>query len=580
MNTIKLAAGLLAASAILSCAYGADDQNGGMSMPAAPADSGMNMKMTLPPMPAVYPEAGKVGAPVLAGYGDHHHAITTSNPQTQAFFDQGVRLLFGFNHAEAIRSFREAARLDPNCAMCWWGVAFALGPNINLPMQPDAGAPAIAALQMARALEPHASPEEVAWIESLAARYSADPKGDRHMLDEAFASAMGKVWAQYPSDLDAGVFYAESMMDTQPWDYWQDDHKTPKGHGADIDATLDSVLAREPLHPGALHLYIHAMEASTTPERAEAAADKLEPLMPSAGHIVHMPSHIYFRVGRYEDAVKVNTAAALKDEEYIAACKAQGFYPLAYYSHNIHFLWTSSQMLGRYQAAEDAGQRLQSAAAAGAPMAAHLPPVQLYLFVPVVTDIRFGKWDKALAEKLPPPDLKLDVAISHYARGFAFANKRQFKRAANERAALAAMLTNKEFAEIDAFPVPGTQMAQLALTLLDGEIARTHGRTAVMLAKFKAANVLYNALPYTEPDYWYQPVSHIYGAALLAAHRPAEAEAVYRESLRDHRLDGWALYGLARALKAQGKAADAAAAQKEFASTWRMADVTLTASRF
>jgi tetratricopeptide (TPR) repeat protein len=578
MNTLKFAAGLLAASAILSSAYGADD-HAGMAMPAA-ADSGMAMKMTLPPMPAVYPEAGKQGAPVLTGYGDHHHPITTTNPQTQAFFDQGVRLLFAFNHAEAIRSFREAARLDPDCAMCWWGVAFALGPNINLPMQPDANAPAIAAAQMARALEPHASPEEDAWIEAVAARYSPDPNADRAKLDETFAQAMGKVWAQYPGDLDAGVFYAESMMDTQPWDYWQEDRKTPKGHGAEIDATLDTVLQREPLQPGALHLYIHAMEASTTPERAEAAADKLEPLMPSAGHIVHMPSHIYFRVGRYEDAVKVNTAAALKDEEYIAACKAQGFYPLAYYSHNIHFLWTSSEMLGRYRAAEDAGQRLQRAAAAGVAMAAALPPVQLYLLVPVVTDIRFGKWDKALAQKTPSPDLKLDVAISHYARAFAYANKRQFRNAAKERDALAAMIANKEFAEVDAFPMPGTQMAQVALELADGEIARLKGRSAAALLHFKQANELYEALPYTEPDYWYQPVSHIYGAELLAAHKPAEAEAVYRESLGVHRLDGWALYGLAQALQAQGKAKEAAETRAQFASVWRLADTKLTSSRF
>jgi hypothetical protein len=464
--------------------------------------------------------------------------------------------------------------------MCWWGVAFALGPNINLPMQPDAGAPAVAAVQMARALEPHASAEEVAWIEAVAARYSSDPKADRAKLDEAFAQAMGKVWAQYPNDLDAGVFYAEAMMDTQPWDYWQDDHKTPKGHGAAIDATLEDVLKREPLHPGALHLYIHAMEASTAPQRAEAAADKLEPLMPSAGHIVHMPSHIYFRVGRYEDAVKVNTLAAQKDEDYIAACKAQGFYPLAYYSHNIHFLWTSSEMLGRYQAAEDAGQRLQRAAAAGLPIAAALPPVQLYLLVPVLTDIRFGKWNKALAEKLPAPDLKLDVAISHYARAFAYANKRQFRNAAKERNALAAMIADKEFAEIDAFPVPGTQMAQLGLDLVDGEIARLRGRTAVALAKFKQANDLYRALPYTEPDYWYQPVSHLYGAALLAAHKPAEAEAVYRESLKVHRLDGWALYGLAQALEKQDKQVQAAAARMDFDKAWRMADTKLTSSRF
>ena len=551
---------------------------------------GMNMNnmgamamppMTLPPMPAVYAgEADKKGAPVLTGYGDHHHPITTRNPQTQAFFDQGLRLLVGFNHAEAIRSFREAARLDPDCAMCWWGVAFALGTNINLPMQPDAPGPAVAAVQRAQSLEAKASPEEVAWIEAIAKRYSTDPKADQHAMDEAFAEAMGKVWHDYPDDLDAGVFYAEAMMDTQPWNYWEMDGKTPHGHGAQIVSTLETVLQKEPLHPGALHLYIHAVEASNTPERAEAAADKLEPLMPAAGHVVHMPAHIYFRVGRYEDAVKVNILAAQKDEDYIAACKAQGYYPLAYYAHNIHFLWTSSEMLGQYKLAHDAGGRLIKATAAGVAQAAQLPPIQLYMFVPVVTDIRFGKWDAALAEPRPPKYLKLATAMSLYARGFAYANKRDLKHAAQDRAALAAMIAADQLAAIDAFGVPGTKMAQLGLALLDGEIARTKSDRATMLANFKQANDIYTTLPYTEPDYWHQPVSHIYGAALLEAGKPVEAEAVYRESLNMHRIDGWALYGLAQALDAQGKKEEAAATRQEFAKVWKMADVKLTSSRF
>ena len=554
----------------------------GMKMPDAPSDmGGMNMKMTLPPMPAIYAgQPDKQGAPLFHGYGDHHHPISTKNPKTQAYFDQGVRLLFGFNHAEAIRSFREAARLDSDCAMCWWGVAFALGSNINLPMQPDAVGPAWAALQMARSLEPKASPEEVAWIEALATRYMQNPSPDRHPLDEAFASAMGKVWDQYPSDLDAGVFYAEAMMDTQPWDYWQSDAETPKGHGGEIVSTLEGVLKKEPLHPGALHLYIHAVEASTTPERAEAAADKLEPLMPAAGHVVHMPSHIYFRVGRYEDAVKVNTLAAQKDEDYIAACKAQGFYPLAYYSHNLHFLWTSSEMLGRYAAARDAAARVIKASDAGMPIAAGLPPVQLYRIVPVVTDVRFGRWNEVLAEKMPPAELKLTTAIFHYARAFAYANKHDFKRAAQERRKLAAMIANKELTAIDAFPVPGTQMAELGLTLVDGEVARQRGHLAKALAYFKKANELYEAIPYTEPDYWHQPVSHIYGAALLQAHKPVEAEAVYRRSLKDHRIDGWALFGLEQSLTAQGKTAEATKVRAEFDKAWSMADVKLVSSRF
>ena len=548
---------------------------------ADPAMSQGGMAMTLPPMPAIY--AGmpdRPGAPLFEGYGDHHHPISTKNPKTQAYFDQGVRMLFAFNHAEAIRSFREGARLDPDCAMCWWGVAFALGPNINLPMQPDATAPAWAALEMARALETKASPEEAAWIDALAARYAKAPPQDRHPLDEAFASAMGKVWASYPDDLDAGVFYAESMMDTQPWDYWQPDAQTPKGHAADIVSTLEAVLKKDPLHPGALHLYIHAVEASNTPERAEAAADRLEPLMPAAGHIVHMPSHIYYRVGRYADAVKVNTLAAKKDEDYIAACKAQGFYPLAYYSHNIHFLWTSSEMLGRYAAAKNAAKRLMKAAAAGAPMAADLPPVQLYLFVPAMTELRFGHWDAVLKMPMPDAKLKLDVAMSHYARGFAYAAKHDFKHAAHERALLQRMIDDHALAAVDGFGIPGTMMAQVGVALIDGEVARNRHRLDKAVEAFRKARDIELTIPYTEPPYWHQPTSHILGAALMQAKKPAEAEAVYRDSLKHYRIDGWALFGLAQALDAQGKRDEAKQVRAEYAKVWSTADVKLKASRF
>ena len=574
MKGLRIAAGLLAATAIVSSAYGAGDQPaaapGGMAMPP----------MTMAPMPALYPQAGKDGAPVFKNLGTHHHPITTDNPETQKYFDQGINLLFGFNHAEAIRSFREAARLDPNCAMCWWGVAFALGPNINLPMQPDAVAPAWDALQKALALQGHASPEERGWIQVLRERYSQDPQADRAKLDEAFAQGMGRLWIAFHDDLDSGVFYAEAMMDTQPWNYWEADGKTPRGHGAEIVSTLEEIIKREPNHPGALHLYIHAVEASNSPERAEAAADRLETLMPDAGHIVHMPSHIYFRVGRYKDAAHVNELAAEADENYVEACKAQGFYPLAYYTHNLHFLWTSSSMMGQYAAAEDAAHRVVKNAAQGAPMAAAIPPVQLYMIVPFVTDIRFGKWDKALAEPKPSDDLKLVKAVWLYTQGFAHANKGAFKQAVDDRAQLAAMIDNKEFAAIDAFPVPGTQLAQLGLTLVDAEIARKQGHVREALAAFRKANDLYNALPYTEPDYWYQPVSHLYGAALLQAHRPKEAEKVYRASLDRHRIDGWALYGLMQSLKAQGKVKQAATVKKDFALAWQLADVKLTSSRF
>lgn len=546
-------------------------------MPASmPMPGGMVMKM-IDPMPGVYmDQADKPGAPIFKGLSNHHHKIATRNALAQRLFDQGIRLSFGFNHAEAIRSFREAARLDPHCAMCWWGVAFALGTNINLPMPDDAVKPAWQALQNAIALKRYASAEERDWIDALAQRYSPDAKVDRAKLDAAFAQAMGAVWKKHPNDLDAGTFYAEAMMDTQPWDYWQNDGVTPKGHALEIVSTLESIIKRAPNHPGALHLYIHSVEATTTPERAEAAADRLETLMPGAGHIVHMPSHIYYRVGRYEDAAKVNTLAALVDEQYIAACHAQGFYPVGYYGHNIHFLWTSSEMQGRYQAAIDAARRLVKAVG---PDAAKLgPQAQLYYFTPIATLLRFGKWDEVLAEPMPALDLKLDLVIAHLARGFAFANKGDTANATAERTALAALVDDTALAAYK--EIPAKDMAMISLDELDGEIARTSGNLDSAITHFAAAASREHALPYTEPPYWHQPVSELLGAALLQAGRGKEAEAVYRESLTTYRLDGWALYGLALAQDAQGHHADAEATRKEFASVWRLADVKLSTSRF
>jgi tetratricopeptide (TPR) repeat protein len=457
-------------------------------------------------------------------------------------------------------------------------VAFALGPNINLPFQPDAQATSLQALAQAQALKPKASPEERAWIDALAARYSADPKADRHALDEAFAAAMGKLAAAYPNDLDAGTFWAEAMMDTQPWDYWQADGKTPKGHGADIVAVLEKIIARDANHPGALHLYIHAVEASTTPERAEAAADRLLTLMPQAGHVVHMPSHIYYRVGRYADAAKANVDAALVDEAYIAACKAQGFYPAAYYGHNIHFLWTSSEMEGREGMAMGAARRLVKAVNAVG-MAQQLPPMEPYAATPLMTMLRFGRWDAILAEPAPPPSLFIVVAEYHYARGFALAAKGDLAAARAERAAITPLL-GSDFAKYDPFGVPAKALIELSMTMLDGEIARVSGDMPSAIAAFRKASDMERALPYTEPPYWHQPTGHVLGAALLQGNRPAEAEAVYRESLKVYRRDGWALFGLSQALAAQGKTAEAAAVRAEFEKAWATADVKLAASRF
>ena len=546
---------------------------------AAPGHNMGAMRMPGAPMPTVYMgQADKPGAPVFDGLGAHRHPISTKNPQAQKYFDQGVNLLFGFNHAEAIRSFREAARLDPDCAMCWWGVAFALGPNINLPMPEDAVAPAWEALSKAKALRPKASPREQAWIDALATRYAAAPTPDRKPLDEAFAKAMGELARRDPTDLDAATFYAEAMMDTQPWDYWQADAITPKGHGAEILGTLEGVLAKSPDHPGALHLYIHAVEASNTPERAEAAADRLAPLMPQAGHIVHMPSHIYYRVGRYADAARANELAAQTDEAYIAACRAQGFYPAGYYGHNIHFLWTSAEMEGRSKASADAASRLVKAVDAEK-TAAQLPLAELFVFTPIVNNLRFGRWDAVLATPPPPAGLKLDTAIWLYAHGIAAANTGDMATARANRAALET-LTKADFSAYAPFAIPAQPMSQLALAMLDGEIARKDGKLDLAVASFRRASAMERQLPYTEPAYWHQPVAHYLGAALLEAGRPAEAETVYRDSLMHYRRDGWALYGLGQALERQGKTQEAAQARAQYDEAWEMADVKLAASRF
>ncbi|WP_421937871.1 hypothetical protein [Phenylobacterium sp.] len=533
------------------------------------------MSMGLPPMPSIYGgQADKPGAPVFAGLGVFHMPVT-ANAEAQKFFDQGVNLVFGFNHAEAIRSFREGARLDPNCAMCWWGVAFALGPNINLPMQDDAVGPAWMAVQNAQALAPKTTPREQAWIAALAKRYAQSKTADRAALNEAFAQAMGDLARAYPDDLDAQTLWAEAMMDTQPWDYWAADGVTPKGHGAQIVATLENVLAKAPNHPGALHLYIHAVEASTTPERAEPAADRLLKLMPGAGHIVHMPSHIYYRVGRYADAAAANEVAAVADENYIAACKAQGFYPAAYYGHNIHFLWTSAEMEGRYQAAIDASRRLVKAVDAPN-LSKQMSIAELYNFTPVVTLLRFGKWKEILAEPAPDRALELDTAMWLYARAFAQANTGDLKGARASRARIAALQKIK-FDKYVAFNVPAEAMIPVALASVDGEIARKSGDLTAAVEHFRRAQQLERALPYTEPAYWHRPVAHLLGAALLEAGKPAEAEHVYHDSLHHYRRDGWALAGLVKALEAQGK--DATQAKADLAEAWKRADTKIETSR-
>ena len=360
-----------------------------------------------------------ISAPLLHGIGPLHVPISTTSEQAQKYFDQGLTLMYGFNHAEAIRSFKEAARLDPTCGICWWGVAAAYGPNINQPMPPEAVPEAWKALQTAQSLRENETPREQAYIDAVAARYSESGEG-RATLDRAYADAMAKLVAAYPDDLDAATLYAESLLDLMPWDYYTKDG-SPKPDTVIAVTQLERVQAANPQHPGALHFYIHAVEATSTPERAEVAADELGDLVPVAGHLVHMPAHIYLRVGRYHDAVTQNELAATADEDYIAQCNAQGFYPAVYYPHNLHFLWYAAMMEGRKQLSLDTARKM----AQHVPLdfARSTPDVQQYLPVPIYTLVRFGLWDDMLAEAAPPDGVPFATAMWHYGRAVAYAHK-------------------------------------------------------------------------------------------------------------------------------------------------------------
>ncbi len=539
------------------------------------------------PEAAVSPEvldlATRAGAPLFDGMGKHHHPITTSDPDAQRYFDQGLVIDFAFNHAESARSFRAAQKLDPECAMCYWGEALALGPNINVTsngkvvMSDDERRTAYAAIQKAVALQDQERLTEVErdYIDALATRYNGDPSTDREPLDQAYVDAMRKLHHKYPGDDDAASLFAESMMNTMPWDYWLDP-ESPKPLTEEVLAALESVLERNPEHPLAIHLYIHAVEASSTPERAEAPADTLRDLVPGAGHLVHMPSHIYWRVGRYADASEANVMAAAVDEAYIAACNAQGFYPAAYYPHNIHFLWAASSMEGRSAVAIDAARKV--AANVRLEMIDEFPGVEFFNTIPLLALVQFGRWDDVLAEPAPPAHLEYSQAIWHYARAAAYAKQGKLDDARAEHAKLVPLREETDVVFLDSIYYPATMLLTIADALVQGEIAMAEDRHDDAIAHFTLAVETQDQLPYTEPPFWYYPTRHTLGKALLTAGRSAEAEEVYMTDLEQYPRNGWALYGLMQALEAQGK--DASEVRGRFEKIWAQADVTLTASRF
>ena len=509
--------------------------------------------------------------PLFNDLGSYHRAISTKNSTAQKYFDQGLRLTYGFNHDEAERAFREAVRLDPKCAICWWGVGLVLGPNINLPIDPDRNAKAVEAVAKAKSIESGASPVERALIDALAARYSPDPGADRVKLDEAYAAAMASAHKRFPADEDVATLYAESMMDLRPWKFWDADG-TPAPGTLDIVATLEAVLKSNPTHPGANHYYIHATEASKNPERATNSAKRLETLVPGAGHLVHMPAHVYMRTGNYAGASAANTKAAAVDEKYIAANKVEGVYPVMYYTHNLQFLAASAAMEGRSAVSRDAAKKTTEIAipiAKEMPMAEFVVPFEMYF------DLRFGKWDEVLALKQPDPALPTVVALWRFGRGVAFAAQKKVEESVAEK---------KAFDEA-ASKVPPDAMMNLNMSkdllavagaTLDARLAAARGQSDAAIIAWRKAVSFEDLLAYDEPPAWYYPTRESLGGELLRNGKALEAEMVFREDLQRNPGNGRSLFGLAEALKAQKKDAEAAAVLVQFKKAWARADVPAT----
>lgn len=513
--------------------------------------------------------------PLFENLGTLHHPITTRSQEAQRYFDQGLRFVYGFNHKEAIRAFEEAARLDPSAAMAYWGIALALGPNINAAMDKTDERRAWEALQKARSYSNQVTGAEQAYINAIGKRYSL--KGPtRQVLDKDYAGAMRVLWKQFQQDSDAGVLFAEALMDLRPWDLWTADGR-PKSGTEEIVSTLETVLARVPNHPGACHYYIHAMEASSTPERALGCAERLSDLMPGAGHLVHMPAHIHMRLGRYHEAAEHNARAAEIDRRYLAGRPSTGVYAGGYYTHNLHFLWASLIMEGRSAEAMKIARQLT-----GRITEAEVrqdSTKELYLSVPLWSMIRFGQWEALLRELPPPNTFRLTQAIWRLGRGMALIASGRVPGAEGEHAALATLA--KRFARNRTTEEQAERaIIQIAERLLAGELATYHKHYDAASTALREAVKLEDELPYMEPPFWPIPVRHYLGVVLQKAGRPHEAESVYRTDLIKNPQNGWAQYGLMQSLRAQRKDREANEVEKQWKRAWIHADVNLVASRF
>jgi tetratricopeptide (TPR) repeat protein len=521
-------------------------------------------------LPAQHPDHQPSAQPpvtLINGLGDLHHPVSTTNAEAQKYFDQGLRLIYAFNHEEAGRSFQQAAKLDPKLAMAWWGMAEAVGPNYNDPADPDRFKQAHDAIQKAGELAAGASPSEKAYIAAMALRFPADPKADHRLAAERYRNAMGDVAKQFPDDLDAATLFAEAGMNLHPWGLWHPDG-TPEGGTEEIIATLESVLKREPNHMGAIHYYIHALEASPNPERALAAANRLAALAPAAGHLVHMPGHIYIRTGDYETGIRTNQLAAQADRDFMKTNGPGNMYSAMYYSHNLHFIAACAGMNGRYDEAHRAAGML---AAHVSPFVKDIPPLEAFLTVPIAVEVRFQKWDEILKMPQPAATMPKTTAYWHFARGMALAATGKTADAENEYRVIKETLDKTPADEIFAEPIGNKthDVLTIALNVLGAKIALAQQKPANAIAMLRAAVATQDMLKYDEPPDWYYPVRESLGAVVLLNGNAAEAEKVFREDLERNPRNPRSLFGLAEALRAQKRDYDAQFVDKQFESNWK-----------
>ncbi len=518
-------------------------------------------------------------APWMDNLGDYSYKISTNSERAQFFFNQGLTLYYGFNHYEAYRSFKEAARLDPQCAMAYWGQALALGPNINAPMDPSDGKVVHKAVQRAQSLMDNVTPNEQKLIQAIAKRYTAEAPIDRGQLDQAYADFMKEVVSEFLDDLDVKALYAESLMDLHPWNYWIKSGE-PQTWTPEIVALLEQVIAKNANHIMANHLYIHIMEASPMPDKAVASADRLREMIPGAGHLVHMPSHIYIRVGRFEDGMLANKRAAQADEAYITQCKAQGIYPLGYYPHNYHFLWACAQMAGQGEEALKAAKTLEEKVDVTLMGTLDWATLQHYYASSWYAMMRFGKWNAILKIPKPVDSLKYASAIWHYAQGFAKLRLNKIKESEEYLAILKAKAKDPKLEELKIWGQNSFgSVVNIAALVLEGEILAAKKKYDQAIQLLNEAVKKEDALIYQEPPDWHHPVRQTLGAVLLEAGKPAQAEIVFNEDLKMYRNNGWSLFGLYQSLEKQGKKSQAATARVQYKKAFKNADVQLTSAR-